>query len=68
MKLIGENNHGSGIRLYRTKRNRKIAVGALRRKGRNYFVGFVDANENYQFGLSYGKADWAGLFPYIKDV
>jgi hypothetical protein len=47
-----------GIRLYRTKRGRKLAVSKLKRLGHNYFVGFLDVNEKFPFGLSFGTAHW----------
>lgn len=69
MKLIGEDRRGiSGVRLYRSRGDRRRAVTHMKRRGQNYFVGFTDANKEYPCGLSYGKADWAGLFPYVKDV
>ena len=57
-----------GIRLYRNAADRKRAVKMLMKSGLNYFVGFRDANEKFPAGLSYGIAEWAGLFPYVRDV
>ena len=67
MKLVGETKK-SGVRLYRSRGDRKRAVTHLRRLGRNYFVGFVDSDQDCPHGLTYGWADWVGLFPYVKDV
>lgn len=57
-----------GFRLYRNTGDRRRAVAYLKKKGHNYFIGFRDANPTHPAGLSYGHADWVGLFPYERDV
>ena len=57
-----------GCRLYRSPGDRRRAVAQLKRKGLNYFVGFLDSNPSHPAGLSYGFAEWASLFPYEKDI
>ncbi len=48
---------GSGCRLYRTNKQRALAVARLLEQGFNYFVGFRDVNRCH-YGLSFGNADW----------
>lgn len=62
-----EGNDG-GIRLYRNTTDRRRAMALLKKEGYNYFVGFLDTNPIHSAGLSYGRANWVGLFPYEQDV
>jgi hypothetical protein len=61
-----EGNDG-GIRLYRNTIDRRRAMALLKKEGYNYFVGFTDAN-SIHVGLSYGRMNWVGLFPYEQDL
>ena len=47
-----------GTRLYKSKKGRKVAVEKLINSKHNYFVGFLDVNDKYPYGLSFGKAKW----------
>jgi hypothetical protein len=57
-----------GIRLYRNSGDRRRGVTQLKKHGYNYFTGYMDSNQGTPAGLSYGKAQWVGLFPYEKDI
>jgi len=55
MKKVGG---GVYFRLYKSRADRARAVAALKERGRNYFVGFQDADQECPFGLSFGYAKW----------
>jgi hypothetical protein len=59
---------GEGFRLYRNTGDRRRAVAYLKKKGFNYFVGYKDTHSTHPAGLSFGQADWVGLYPYERDV
>lgn len=57
-------------RLYKTVKDRKIAVALLKKRGNNYFVGFIN-NDGIEVtaGLSFGNADWVPSGEvYSKDI
>lgn len=69
MLIVGEDVVvKGGLRLYRSVDDRRRAVAQFKKLGCNYFVGFRDTNKTHPVGLSYGVADWAGMFPYEKDI
>jgi hypothetical protein len=66
IQVVGSDS--GGIRLYRTRGDRRKAVAQLKKLGCNYFVGFKDVHPTHGHGLSFGKEDWPGLFPYERDI
>lgn len=59
---------GKSCRLYRSTGDRRRAVAILKKEGFNYFTGFRDTHPTHPAGLSFGKVEWASLFPYEKDI
>lgn len=57
-----------GFRLYRNTGDRRRAVAFLKKLGFNYFIGYRDFNSSHPAGLSFGHANWVGLFPYERDI
>jgi len=62
-------NVSKSLRLYRSSKDRKLAVKQLIKSGYNYFVGYGDSNSTHPHGLSFGKVEWVeeGQL-YIKDL
>ena len=57
-----------GCRIYNNITDRRRAISNLKRIGYNYFVGYLNNDKRRPAGLSFGYAEWAGLFPFEKDV
>jgi hypothetical protein len=66
MKEVSTKKATIQCRLYRNPGDRRRAIANLKRIGYNYFVGYDNHNVKNPLGLSFGHAEWAGLFPFEK--
>jgi hypothetical protein len=67
MITVGGSNN-IGTRLYRSQGDRRKAVAQLKKDGFNYFIGFNDEHPTHKAGLTFGKAQWASLIAYERDI
>ena len=63
-KVVYPNGRKGGIRGYSRKADRQRAITLMSKRGFNHFTCYKD--NNTEFVLQYGYAEWAGSRTYIN--